>query len=160
MIAALAISCARPAAVFAAADGPSWPPAPDPARVTFTGAWSWAGLTRPLDVACGRGLLAVADPEAGAVWVVDRASSRRVAVPDGPASPVAPVGVALARDGVLWVADAERVVSLGPGERRWRPLAGTFDRPTAATPVGDGSVVVVDAAAHGVVWVEPSPTGV
>ena len=126
-------------------DAPRWPSAPDPAQVVWVGDLTWPELVRPLDVSCGSGRLVVADPDGGAVWLVDLGRGRTHAA-RGPGAPRSPVGVAVDPRGGVWVADGERVTVQAAGTRRWAPLAARFGRATAVVP-GD-EPVVVDAAGH------------
>ena len=163
-LAALPLGCQHRVAIPQIADlsasAPRWPRAPDPARVAHLGALTMSepGLRRPLDVGCSGDKLAIADPDAGRVWLVDLGRERVRRAPGGPNAPRQPVGVSVTAGGV-WVADAalKRIVVLEDGRRRWRALDldAPLQRPTATTLLPDRRIVVVDTAAHRILTVDP-----
>lgn len=140
-----------------------WPPPPDVARVRAVGDLrpKSGRFARPMDVACtGDHRLAVADPDAGAVWVIDAHDGRGflAAAPTG-SDWRAPVGVAFDGAGGLLIVDADRAgVFRARADRSSKARAllpeGRLQRPTAVVQRGDGTVLVVDAAAHQVVRLE------
>ncbi|MFZ5477448.1 MAG: SMP-30/gluconolactonase/LRE family protein [Myxococcota bacterium] len=145
--------------------GPFWPASPEVPHVAYVGEVRppTGVFARPIDVACGAGhVVAVADVDAGAVWVLDLSKRRGfadVATPDGRLW--APVGVAFDGGGRLYVADADRATVLRGRDDRRALLAavtpeGQLGRPTAVLPRTDGSLVVVDAGAHALVRVTPA----
>lgn len=143
---------------------PAWPSPPDVARVRYVGdVRPRAGrFARPIDVACDSGhLLAVADPDASVVWVIDAAADKAFLVAD-PAGArwKSPVGVSFDGVGGLLIVDADRAtVSRVRADRRGAVTdligEGRLMRPTAAVQRPDGAVYVVDAAAHQVVRMDP-----
>lgn len=165
MVALILLGCAPRLTVpdlAGTAEAPRWPPAPDPARVVWVGELQPAGahFGRPIDVACGVGhRIAVADADAGRVWVLDLATRRSWSpVADPPLA--TPVGVSFDGLGALFVVDARRAAVLhGSSERGGRLVPaipdGQLSRPTAALSRPDGTVLVVDAGAHTVARMTP-----
>lgn len=155
-----AIGCAPklPPVDFGANPGPVWPAPPDRPMVAYVGeiGGPGAGFSRPLDVACrGEHELAVADPDAGAVWLLDLRNGRwHRQVMGGGKRLQAPVGVAWLPDGRYAVVDsARRAVLAGewPGGGALRPWysGDPLVRPVALVPYSDHQALVVDSAGHG-----------
>lgn len=136
--------------------GPVWPPAPDAPRIAWAGELRPPGgrFVRPMDVACGPShQIAVADADAGSVWVFDLPRRRSFMLDTTLDGPSTPVGVALDGVGGLYIVDARRgTVLRGRSDRRGPLVAltpeGQLTRPTAIVSRPDGSFLLVDAGAH------------
>ncbi|MCC7200111.1 MAG: 6-bladed beta-propeller [Gammaproteobacteria bacterium] len=159
--------------------GIRWPAAPDPARITFLGefrtpadlgvtktAWQRisdlvAGsapdaLVQPMAVVAtdDRGRVYVADPGAGVVHVFDRTRGRyRRLQAEGHQPLPSPVGLALALDGRLFVADSKLnqvlVAAHGATVLRALPLQATLSQPTGlAFDDATGRLFVTETGAH------------
>lgn len=166
LVGLLLLAACRPRMQVPALDafpaGPLWPPPPDTPRVAWVGEIRPPSgrFARPIDVACGQGhVLAVADTDASAVWVIEADDGRWFRVQEADWLPFSsPVGVAFDGAGGLLVVDSERAsVFRGRGDKkgRFKVWVGppAFQRPTAIAPRPDGSALVVDAGAHGLVHV-------
>lgn len=155
------VSLERPAA-----DGPFWPSPPDTPRVGWVASlvMPGTGFGRPLDVACGREhQVAVADPDAGAVWLVDLERGRyRVRRTAGGEPLGTPVAVDVGGDGRLFVSDPARNAVFVASSAR-RPLRRLVQGPPISRPTGlhalaDGGVLVVDSGSHRI-WEVPAEGG-
>lgn len=181
-----AFALARPgAAPRPAQTGPSWPPAPDVARVRYlssiegprdVGAGpSWFGrlvrfvagrrpqprLLRPHGVTTdSTGRLIVADPEQRMVHVFDLARKRYSYLEPAPFT--SPVGVAVGRDDTIYVTDSgRRAVFVYGRDGKLRSTLGVlhgepiFVRPTGIAVGPDGLIYVVDTVAATITALEP-----
>jgi DNA-binding beta-propeller fold protein YncE len=159
------------------AQGPAWPPAPQPARIRYV-----TSVSQPRDIGAGPSLLGrlagfvlgrsrqprllrprgiavdsagrvlVADPEQRMVHVLDVARSKYSFLQSAPFE--SPVGVAVAPDNTIYVTDSARrlVFAYGPDGRLKRSLGlvkgeQIFLRPTGIAVGRDGRLFVVDTLA-------------
>ncbi len=137
-------------------EGRQWPEEPDEAHVRHVGSLvlPHQSLARPIAVACAEGRVAVADPLAGAAFVLDLDRKRwRLVRPPRGAERSTPTGVGLLSDGTLLIVDAQRreLQSLPPKKgRRAIPLLQDSElvRPTAIEMLNDSEAVLVDTGGH------------
>ncbi len=113
-----------------------------------------------MDVACGHeNLLAVADPGAGSVYIIDLETGRWKASSWGGGEPLSsPVGISFQPDGSLLIVDSMRSavfrVSDRPGESGVVVEGAPLVRPTSAAPLQDGLFLLVDSGGHALYLVE------
>lgn len=141
------------------ARGRGWPEHPDRPQVRYEGALELpqGRLRRPIGLACVGDRLAVADPDAGAVWVFDLQRGRvRARLLAGRAWDT-PVAVALDPPD-LWVVDAgSGAVYVGSvdGAPRFEQVASPeLVRPAAVAVTPRGGVVVADTGGHALLVLE------
>lgn len=171
---------AREPFAVAAAGAPSWPSPPEKARIAHVasvtrhqdmfeedGLWNALArvvggpresrMVRPYAIALlPEGGLVVSDPGAACVHVFDWANRRYTALGEGTALLPSPVGVAVADDGSILVADS-RLRRIERFSRRGKHLGMFADSAALRRPTGiavdpaNGDVHVADALAHAIV---------
>jgi len=107
-------------------------------------------LERPFGIAPVQGGFVVTDPDRRAVLRVAWRDRRATPVECGALAWTAPIAVAAAPDGTLFVADGGRVVRVSPGGGCSEWGAGSLERPTGLAVAG-GLLYVVDPPRHQVV---------
>jgi sugar lactone lactonase YvrE len=161
---------------------PAWPPLPDRPRIRhiqtisssadfrvsegvfesllgllFGGDESRPWLVQPVGIAVSpTGVLAIADPGAHAVHLIDLGAGEYRILTESPSGLLrSPVGVAFDRRGFLFVSDPELhgIVVFDEDGDVERLLTSGFERPTGVLCVGD-ALYVVDTGAHTIVRVD------
>jgi DNA-binding beta-propeller fold protein YncE len=107
-------------------------------------------LARPFGIAAANGAVFVADPDAPSVLRIDGPRAARVECRDLAWS--APMGIAVAEDGTLYVADggSATVVVVEPGGKCRSLGAGALERPVSVALDG-GRLLVADPPRHQIV---------